>query len=79
MSGIKINDFAMIISNYAFYCCFFILVDIDECQSSGACRSDLVCNNTVGSYRCECPVGFVVDPSSQNVMDPVCVGEEVNL
>ena len=40
----------------------FSLLDIDECQSGSACRSDLVCNNTFGSYRCECALGFVEDP-----------------
>ena len=66
--------------NFVFVLFCFILVDIDECQSSDACRSDLVCNNTAGSYRCECPSGFSADPGSQNInLDPVCVGEKVSL
>ena len=55
------------------------IVDFDECQSPGACGSDHVCNNTVGSYACECPLGFVSDSGPQNSLDPVCVGEELNL
>ena len=56
-----------------------VLLDIDECQNSSACRSDYVCNNTVGSYRCECRLGYVEHPSSQNVMEPICVGKEIEL
>ena len=50
--------------------------DVDECQLPDACGSDHVCNNTVGSYRCECPLGFAADSGSQNPLDPVCVGED---
>ena len=60
-------------------CCGFILLDTDECQQPYACRSELICNNTVGSYRCECPLGFTADAGSQNAADPVCVGKELNL
>lgn len=54
---------------------FVILADVDECHLSDACRSDLDCKNTVGSYRCECPVGYTADPKSQNAEDPVCLGK----
>lgn len=52
------------------------LLDFDECQSGSACRSDLVCNNTFGSYRCECALGFVEDPSSQNPVNTLCNGKQ---
>ena len=52
---------------------------MDECQYSSACRSELICNNTVGSYRCECPLGYVEDPNSQNMIDPICLGKEIEL
>ena len=60
-------------------CLGFIVLDIDECQQPDACRSNLTCNNTVGSYRCECPLGFTADPASQNKTNPVCQGKELNL
>ena len=56
--------------------CVSLIIDFDECQSSGACGSDHVCNNTVGSYACECPLGFVADSGPQNPLDPVCVGKK---
>ena len=55
--------------------CFVIIVDADECQFPDACGSDHVCNNTVGSYTCECPLGYVEDSGPQNPLNPVCVGE----
>ena len=57
--------------------CF--LVDFDECQLPGACGSEHACNNTVGSYACECPLGYVADSGPQNPLDPVCVGKELNV
>lgn len=50
---------------------------MDECQLPGACRSDLVCKDTYGSYRCECSSGFTQDPSSQSDLNPVCNGEKL--
>ena len=56
----------------------FILLDIDECQQPDACRTDHVCNNTIGSYTCECAPGFTKNPASQNNLEPVCDGEEIS-
>ena len=53
-----------------------MFVDFDECQSPGACGSDQVCNNTVGSYACECQLGFVADNGSQNPLELTCLGEK---
>ena len=58
--------------------CFVIIVDIDECQTPDACQSDHVCNNTVGSYTCVCPLGYVADSGPQNPLNPVCVGKSVS-
>ena len=58
--------------------CVSFIVDVDECLSPNACGSEYVCNNTVGSYACECPLGYVADSGPQNPLDPVCVGEELN-
>lgn len=54
----------------------FNSADFDECQSSDACEVNHVCNNTVGSYRCECPTGFVANCSTQNPLNLVCVGKK---
>ena len=55
---------------------FMISLDVDECYSPNACGPDYVCNNTAGSYTCECPLGFVKDSGPQNSLAPVCVGEK---
>ena len=52
-------------------------VDLDECQSPHACGANHVCNNTVGSYRCECPIGFAADSDAQDPLSPVCVGRNL--
>jgi len=58
-------------------CLAFVVLDIDECQQPDACRTNHVCNNTIGSYTCECAPGFTKNPASQNNMDPVCDGEKI--
>ena len=60
-------------------CLRFVVLDVDECQQPDTCRSNLTCNNTVGSYRCQCPLGFTAEPGSQDTNDPVCLGKELNL
>ena len=43
-------------TNYTFLC----LLDIDECAAgTNACIYPSVCTNTLGSYVCDCPSGFV--------------------
>ena len=54
---------------------FCDFVDFDECLSSDACGANHVCNNTVGSYRCECSTGFVANCNTQDSLNPVCVGK----
>ena len=56
---------------------FVLSADRDECQSPDACGVNYVCNNTVGSYRCECLTGFVADCGAQNLLNPVCVGKKL--
>ena len=56
----------------------FESADVDECQLSDACHSDHVCNNTIGSYTCECAPGFTKNSSSQNNQEPICNGEEIS-
>ena len=50
--------------------------DVNECKSPDSCGASSVCNNTVGSYRCECPIGFVADSGAQDPLNPVCIGKE---
>ena len=56
--------------------CINISADIDECQSPDACGANSVCNNTIGSYRCECLTGFVTDCGLQKPINVVCTGEK---
>lgn len=43
-------------------------MDIDEC-SDAPCHFSAICNNTPGSYKCQCPSGTVGDP----YLDPGCL------
>lgn len=37
----------------------FFCLDIDECREiPGVCENG-VCINMIGSFRCECPIGFI--------------------
>ncbi|XP_023560870.1 fibrillin-3 isoform X3 [Octodon degus] len=43
--------------------------DVDECaESPGVCRPGL-CVNTDGSFRCECPSGYSLDPTGIGCVD----------
>ena len=43
----------------------YFLLDINECLSNNSgCSHD--CINTVGSYDCECPVGYVLLPNNHD-------------
>ena len=37
------------------------LLDIDECLLSNACHSDASCQNTKGSFICQCKIGYSGD------------------
>ena len=52
-----------------------LCTDFNECQSPDACGAGHVCNNTVGSYRCECSNGFIAACGPQDPLNPVCVGK----
>ena len=42
-----------------------LCVDVDECKAASAyCSINAACKNTMGSYSCECNVGFVGDGTS---------------
>ena len=56
--------------------CFVTAIDLDECQSPDACGANHTCNNTIGSYRCECPIGFAADSGEKDPPNPVCIGKK---
>ena len=35
--------------------------DINECKIDSPCQANATCNNTEGSYTCECNIGFSGD------------------
>ena len=39
-------------------CTFYLSIDIDECEDSSLNNCDQLCNNTEGSYHCDCKSGF---------------------
>lgn len=44
---------------------FFFVIDIDECRSEpGICRNGQ-CTNTIGSFECSCPQGFVLSSNGR--------------
>jgi len=38
--------------------CVCVLIDADECQAGVCDRKTSTCINTVGSYKCQCNIGF---------------------
>ncbi|XP_054280638.1 fibulin-1-like isoform X1 [Macrosteles quadrilineatus] len=45
-------------------------IDIDECvEQDSACDSNQLCENTVGSYQCQCKSGFQLDSITQACVD----------
>ena len=56
------------IYNFVSSCVCIHISDIDECQiETGGCTQ--ICNNTVGSYHCECWDGYEMGN------DSICIGE----
>ena len=44
-----------------FFLFFFHTIDINECLSSSLNPCDQICENTVGSFKCKCKPGFMLD------------------
>lgn len=40
--------------------------DVDECLSPGLCAPNAFCSNTMGSYRCVCPLGLRLNPDQRS-------------
>ena len=50
-----------------------IITDVDEClDNNGSCSHD--CINTEGSYYCECPAGYTLQPNKRN-----CEGKQTHV
>ena len=44
------------------FCRSILNADMNECTSGGAkCHSDAICDNTIGSYTCQCYAGKTGD------------------
>lgn len=55
-------------------CLFLMCLDIDECREiPGVCENG-VCINMIGSFRCECPIGFIYNDKLL-----ICEGEACTL
>ena len=46
---------------FLFFLLYFLCPDIDECTSPNVCIQNAQCSNTVGSYVCQCAVGYSGD------------------
>ena len=48
-----------VIQNIVFDDCIFLIIDIDECKNATyPCHRNATCNNTDGSYICDCHIGY---------------------
>lgn len=38
-------------------------LDVDECNhEKDACDTNQICTNEIGGFRCDCKIGFTLDP-----------------
>ena len=49
---------------------FLVILDIDECPSDPCING--TCDNTDGSYTCQCAPGYEPDGNTQ----PTCIGKQ---
>ena len=50
------------------------MLDINECSNSNTDQCSNTCINTIGSYVCDCNIGYVLDDNGVN-----CIGKLVRL
>ena len=51
--------YSIIIFKYASVKIYKLATDIDECAQGNSCdKNASICNNTVGSYVCDCKIGY---------------------
>ena len=64
----------MLIISIVNYVCIYIYIDINECEEElYDCPDDMMCNNVVGNYTCDCP-----DGTMDNGTDCVCKNTAIN-
>ena len=52
--------------------CFLYIIDVNECDlNTHDCDEHATCNNTIGSYECECNTGYSGDGNE-------CTGIKIN-
>ncbi|NXQ72290.1 HEG1 protein, partial [Quiscalus mexicanus] len=57
-------------AGYNLFCCFvgfFTFIEVDKCLSN-PCPALATCNNTHGSYICQCPLGYELEKGKCNLV-----------
>ena len=49
--------------------CFDIASDVNECDNSAACGSNMSCTNTIGSFKCACLSGYKLNSDGTSCSD----------
>ena len=83
MSSIVIITFSHLLFRYKLSGDGHTCIDVDECQvyaHSGVCSPQTsICQNTPGSYQCQCKTGFRSDGSGKHCLDVDECQEGTNL
>ena len=72
---VKVNAMKVIVATYfisvlvlflitVLSVCLLLYVDIDECLNTSLCSDH--CFNTEGSYHCDCPTGYALQPNQHS-------------
>ncbi|NXB77053.1 HEG1 protein, partial [Donacobius atricapilla] len=60
-------DSVSIIRFVLLFCFFFYFIEVDKCLSN-PCPALATCNNTHGSYICQCPLGYELEKGKCNLV-----------